>query len=66
MDDAEIKYNKLADKVRAMLAAQKAYFKSGKDFQKLRVSKAIEAEVDAMVNPKTPPVSQGTLEWLGR
>lgn len=66
MEDAEIKYHKLAEKVRAMLAAQKAYFRSRKDFQLLKVSKAIESEVDEMVNPKKPEVSQSTMNWLGQ
>lgn len=63
-EDQEIKYNRLADKVRKMLAAQQAYFKSNKDIRLLKISKAIEAEVNEMVNPK--PVSQTTIDWLGQ
>ncbi|HEX7906247.1 MAG TPA: hypothetical protein VF487_20375 [Chitinophagaceae bacterium] len=58
------KYDHLADKVRKMMAAQKAYFKSNKDIQLLKLSKAIEKEVDEIVNPK--PVSQAQLDFLGR
>lgn len=64
--DSEIKYLKLAEKVRQMLAAQKAYFRSNKDFQLLKVSKAIEKEVDEMVNPKPNHTSQATLDFLAR
>ncbi len=67
MENAELKYNKLAEKVRTMLAAQKAYFRSNKDFQLLKVSKEIEKEVDEMVNPK-PQTQQSFFsdEFLGR
>lgn len=67
METAELKYNKLAEKVREMLAVQKAYFKSNKDFQILKRSKALEAELDEMVNPK-PKVQQSFFsdEYLGR
>lgn len=64
--DYQKKYEHLAGKVRDMLAAQKAYFRSKKDFQLLRTSKAIEQEVEEIVNPKKRPVSQATIEWLGR
>lgn len=62
--EAQLKYLQLADKVRKMLAAQKAYFRSNKDFQLLKVSKALETEVNDIVNPK--PSSQASIEWLGR
>lgn len=64
--DAEMRYLHLAQKVRDMLAAQKAYFKSNKDFQLLKVSKAIEKQVDDLVNPKPNKVSQATLDLLAR
>lgn len=68
--DYQKKYEHLAGKVREMLAAQKAYFakakKGHKDFQLLKVSKAIETEVDDIVNPKQPQVSQATIDWLGQ
>lgn len=64
--DYQKKYEHLAGKVRDMLAAQKAYFKSNKDFHLLKKSKAIEKEVDDIVNPKTNPVSQATIDWLAR
>ena len=63
-EDPEVKYNRLANNVRRMLAAQKAYFKSNKDIRLLKISKAIESEVDEIVNPK--PVSQSTIDWLGQ
>lgn len=71
LQDAELKYNKLADKVRKMLQAQKDYFSSGRsgqrDTRKLMISKSLEKEVDEMVNPKPRP--QAGLfdgEFLGR
>lgn len=66
MEYSEIKYLKLSEKVRQMLAAQKAYFKSNKDFQLLKVSKAIEKEVDDMVNPKENRSQQASFEFLAR
>jgi len=65
--DAEERYNRLAEKVRQMLEAQRMYFKSNKDFQLLKKSKAIEAEVDAMVNNKQKQAEQQSLfEHLAR
>lgn len=57
-------YKHLSNKVRDMLSIQRAYFKSGKDVQLLRKSKAIEKEVDDIVNPK--PVAQGSMDFLAR
>lgn len=62
--DYKVKYEKLAGLVKQMLAAQKAYFRSNKDFQLLKKSKALEKEVDEIVNPK--PMTQATLDWLGQ
>lgn len=66
MEDFKLKYEHLADKVRKMLAAQKAYFKSGKDVQLLKVAKQLEKEINEIVNPK--PQQQGSLpfEYLAR
>jgi len=66
MDNIELqrRHDFLVDKVRKMLAAQKAYFKSNKDIQLLKISKALEKEVDDIVNPK--PVSQAQLDFLAR
>lgn len=65
--DFKKKHDYLADKVRKMLAAQKAYFKSNKDFQLLKVSKALEKEVDDLVNPKPPEApTLFSEEFLGR
>lgn len=63
-NDYQLKYMHLCDKVRKMLAAQKAYFRSNKDVQLLKVSKALESEVDAIVNPK--PQTQAEFEFLAR
>jgi hypothetical protein len=63
-EDFQLRYMKLADLVRNMLAAQKAYFRSNKDMQLLKKSKALEAEVDAIVNPK--PAAQSTFDWLAQ
>ena len=66
MENEEIKlrYNKLAGLVREMLATQQLYFKSNKDFQLLKKSKALEAQVNDIVNPK--PTSQAQIDWLGQ
>ena len=60
----KLRYMQLAEKVRKMLEAQKAYFRSGKDIRLLKISKALEAEVDGLVNPK--PTSQAQIDWLGQ
>lgn len=52
--------------VRDMIDAQQAYFKSNKDYQLLKVSKAIESEVKELVNPKPKKISQATIDWLGQ
>lgn len=57
-------YNFLFEKVKKMLDAQQAYFKSNKDIQLLKVSKAIEKEVKDFIQPKQQQVSQGTIDWL--
>lgn len=65
--DYKLKHDHLAKKVKEMLAAQKAYFKSNKDFQLLKVSKALEKEVDELVNPKPPQApTLFSEEFLGR
>lgn len=64
--DPAIELLKLKAKVRDMLSAQQAYFKSGKDIQLLKVSKAIESEVKEMVSDKPNKVSQATMEFLAR
>lgn len=51
-EELQLKYNHLSDKVRKMLAAQKAYFKSNKDIQLLKIAKALEAEVNDIINPQ--------------
>lgn len=66
MDNTELnrRYGYLVDLTRKLLAAQRAYFKSNKDVQLLKKSKAIEKELDDFVNPK--PVSQAQLDFLAR
>ena len=50
----EIAYMKLKDEVRKMLAAQKEYFRSGKDKQKLMIAKSHEKKVSEMIDPPAP------------
>lgn len=50
--ELELKYLKLKDKVRKMIAAQKDYFRSNHDKQKLMIAKNLEKEVIEMVDPK--------------
>lgn len=64
--DYKKKYEHLESMVRDMIDAQQAYFKSNKDYQLLKVSKAIEAEVKELVNPKPKKISQATIDWLGQ
>lgn len=61
MEDFQKKYDHLADKVRRMMSAQKAYFKSDKDIQLLKLAKQLEKEIDEIVNPK--PQQQGSLPF---
>jgi hypothetical protein len=56
--ELEIRYNLLSSKVKDLLDAQQAYFKSNKDFQLLRKSKALEQEVRNLITPKAK-VQQG-------
>jgi len=43
------KYDQLADRVKAMRHAQKAYYNSHKDQDKLRKAKALEHDVDVLL-----------------
>jgi len=63
-DNYQLQYMHLVDKVRKMMAAQKAYFKSNKDIQLLKVSKQLEKEVDDIINPKS--TAQSSFEFLAR
>lgn len=58
------KYKKLSDKVLETLDCQQAYFKSNKDYQLLKKSKAVEAELREIIKPK--PVSLASIDWLGQ
>ncbi len=62
--ELQLRHEYLVRKVKEMLEAQQAYFKSGKDFQLLKKSKAIEKEVRDIVFPKQ--VSQSEIDWLGK
>lgn len=64
-EDYKKKYDQLAGKVRVMLTTQKSYFKT-KNIDLLKTAKALEKEVDELVNPKTSAISQGKLDWLGQ
>ena len=62
--EIELRYMKLKDKVRKMLEAQKAYFRSNHDKQKLMIAKSLEKEVTELVDPK--PKAQAEIDWLGQ
>lgn len=64
--EIELSYMKLKDKVKKMLAAQKEYFRSKGDKQKLIIAKNLEKEVSEMVDPQ--PKAQQSLfnDWLGQ
>lgn len=66
-DVYKMKYEHLVKKVNEMLDCQQAYFKSKKDFQLLKKSKAIKQEVRDICNPK-PPKQQSMFsdEFLGK
>lgn len=65
MEDFKVKYEILAKKVTDMLDTQQAYFKSNKDIQLLKKSKALEADVRAFINPKTSEQTS-LFEFLAR
>lgn len=70
MENAELqnKYDQLVAKVKMMLETQQQYFRSGKDPNILRKSKAIESEVRKMVNPVEvkKEQQQELFNWLGQ
>lgn len=70
MENSELqnKYDQLVDKVKLMLETQQQYFKSGKDINILRKSKAIEAQVKKMVYPEPAKKEQQQelFNWLGQ
>jgi len=63
--EIELSYLHLKDKVRKMLAAQKEYFRSKGDKQKLMIAKSLEKEVTEMIDPKQK-AQQSLFEWLGQ
>ena len=64
-NEIEISYMKLKDKVRKMLEAQAAYFRSAKDKQKLMIAKNLEKEVKEMIDPPQKQ-QQELFNWLGQ
>lgn len=64
-EEIQARYNHLADKARKMLTAQRAYFKSNKDFQLLKIAKSLEKEVDELINP-TQKQQQDLFEFLAK
>ena len=62
-EDFKIKYMRLSEKVKVMIATQKEYFRT-KKLSTLHKCKALEKEVDEMINPK--PSSQAKIEWLAQ
>lgn len=62
-EDFKLKYVRLAEKVKLMMATQKEYFKT-RHPNVLSKSKALEKEVDEMINPK--PSNQAMFDWLAR
>lgn len=61
--DYQVAYTQLKAKVKLMMATQKDFFKT-RDPAKLRTAKALEKEVEDMLNPK--PSSQAKIDWLGQ
>ena len=60
----KVKHKHFTNKVKEMMDCQQAYFKSNKDFQLLKKSKMLEAEIRDIINPK--PVKQQTFDWLAQ
>lgn len=66
MVDYKKKYELLESKIKAVLSAQEAYFKSNKDNNLLKVWKGREADLKEFMNPKQKKVSQALIEWLAQ
>lgn len=66
LDEMKLKYKKLKDKAAEVLDCQQAYFRSRKDYQLLKKSKALEAELLEMINPKPNPQGSLSFEYLAR
>lgn len=64
-EDYKWRYEFLANKVRKLLEAQKMYYKSKKDIQLLKISKALEKEVTDIINPEQKQ-QQAYLDFLAR
>lgn len=60
-----LKYEQLQRKVKEWMEAQRLYYKSNKDHQLFRKSKAIEQEVEKLVNPGKQEL-QAKIDWLGQ
>lgn len=68
MENLEILHMKFKDKVKKMLDAQQAYFKSNHDKQKLMIAKSLEKQVRDFIDPPPPKVEaqQSLFDWLGQ
>lgn len=65
VQELEIKYMQLKDKVKKMLSAQKEFYKSKGDKQKLIIAKRIEKEVTELIDPEIKP-QQSLFDWLAQ
>ncbi|MCZ2397100.1 MAG: hypothetical protein LC100_11225 [Chitinophagales bacterium] len=63
--DAQYKYDKLKAAVQKMMAAQKDYFRSNRDKQKLIIAKNLEREVESLVSDR-PEQQPELFDWLAR
>jgi hypothetical protein len=63
-EDLLKKYTILLDVVKKVRAAQKDYYASGRDKQKLFIAKNYEKKLDEILNPTAP--SQATIDWLAQ
>ena len=64
-EDYKWRYEYLANKVRRMLEVQKMYYKSKKDIQLLKLTKALEREINEIINPEQKQ-QQAYLDFLAR
>lgn len=64
-EDYKWRYEYLANKVRRMLEVQKMYYKSKKDIQLLKLTKALEKEINEIINPEQKQ-QQAYLDFLAR
>jgi hypothetical protein len=68
-NEIELSYMHFKDKVRKMMEAQAAYFRSNHDKQKLVIAKSLEKQVKDMLDPPEPkkqPQQDLFNDWLGQ